>query len=99
MNTTTLLSLVLAIASLLNVSCVVQRTKKPTGEEIVQITAFAKSSLVQKADGSVKMTADAEKAVEGVKEITKIVGTNALIGKSINAAQSLGNNAVDELAK
>ena len=75
-------------------SCGFQQYTKPDGSKISNVTGLSKTTLEVRADGSVHMTANAEKATEELGRYGAGIIKAGLINTGVNALKSVGNNAI-----
>ena len=98
MNTRSfLLRAALSVAVLACVSCVGQQVTKANGDKYQQVTVLARSKITDKSNGDFSMSANAERAVEGIEKVGDKVITGSLIGKGIDGSVSTAKKFADKI--
>lgn len=78
-------------------SCSTQVATSNDGTRLVNNNLLAKGGMTKNADGSVVMWGNAEKAAGELGKYGGALISAGLITRGIEAAQSVGNNAVDAI--
>lgn len=84
----------LALFSLLLASCSTQAIIRPNGEKLVNNNFLSAGTMQVQPDGSVLMSGTAEEAAKQLAKYGGILTNAALMKHGIDAASSVGNNAI-----
>lgn len=89
----------LALVSILAVSCARHKITQPSGEIIQSTTVLAKGGLTTTPDGGIVMFTDASDAAKELGDYARAALMIGLWKTGINAASDLGETITQEVAK